>query len=459
MSCLDMVGLVIGIVIGVSIFKSPALIFANAGSAAAGMGFWIGGALIALCGALCYSELAAAYPEFGAEYAYLSRAYGRRFGLLFAWMQVFAVVTGNLGAMAFVFADYLLKLVGVETSANSSSGIACAAVIFSWLVHLTGDHWGRRAQNLLSACKIGSLVMILLAGIWIWLRPPIDPVAVVSEVVPREVTWSGWGLALLFTLFAYGGWNDATSVAPDVVDCRRNVPRALLLSLALITALYLGVNAVYLGVLGYDGLSKSTVPAADVMSRALGPFSARLLSGMVLISSMGAIHGLMLTGTRLLQGVGETAPWFARLSHRTPNGSAPWALSLIMVISLALIAMAGTPEGQDAMAKVASLLNLPPPDYKRLGGGFGVLVSAASAIFYVFLLLTGLAVIVLRIRDPHRARPFKIPLYPLPPVIFTLVVAWMLWSAAIDAKEAVLLLSPVLLIGVVVAWLAPVRGV
>lgn len=456
---LDMVSLLVGIVVGTAIFRASPGIFADCGSATVGMLMWAAGAVIALCGALCYSEMAAAWPRFGAEYVFLSEAYGKRMGILFAWMQVFAVVTGNIGAMAFAFADYAGKVLNLEEPTWELPTLAAAAVTISWLIHMCGMSWGRMTQNALSVCKIASLVLILICGV-IFTGAAESPVVPASEpAVIAEATspsLASLGTALLFVLFTYGGWNDATAVTPDVRDCRRKVPRALILGLALIAVLYLAVNAAYLRVLGYPGLVASKAPAADVFSRVLGQGAARALSLLVMFSALGAIHGMLLTGCRTLEGVGTDVPLFAKLSQRSTRGAAVLGLTLLAGIALTMILLVGTSQGQQLLTGTAGLLGVQSRDFSQKSG-FGVLVDSSSAVFYIFYMLTAVAVFVLRWKAPDQPRPFRIPLFPLPPLIFLAATVWILWSAVTHALDIVVLMLPIGVLGVLAALLLPLR--
>jgi amino acid transporter len=451
----DVVSLIIGIVIGVSIFRVPKDIFSLCGSPALGLAMWGVGAFFALCGALCYAELSAAYPALGAEYAFLSRAYGVRFGFLFAWMQTWIVMPASVGTMAFVLAAYAAEI--LPGLAPYSGSVAASAILLLALLQMAGFHAGRRVQNLLTLFKILSLAGLLICGLL--LSPQQDSVpsaAGGTEQLENDghhsPNWEELGLALVFVLYAYGGWNDAASVVPEVKDCRKNMPRALLLGLLLIAILYLALNFSYLKALGFQGVCRSSAPAAEVMRRTAGPAFSSVMSVMVMASALGAIHGMLFSGCRLLAAIGQDFRDF-ELWNRWNARSVPiWSLLTISGTALALTAAVGTATGRSLIGAAAAALSLPDPAWEKFGGGFEVLLAASAPIFWFFFLLTGAAVIVLRIRDPHRPRPFRVPFYPLTPLLFIASAGWMLWSSALYSRQVTLLMTPFLLVGIAFAF-------
>jgi len=189
----DGVSVVIGIVVGVSLFKVPALVFGAVAGPWLGLGIWVLGGALSLIGALCYAELASAYPRSGGDYVYLSRAYGPWVGFLFGWAQLVAVLTGSIGAMAYVFADYAVELWG-----GSAAPLAAAAVVALTALNLLGVAWGAPAQNALTLAKVVGLGGVLAAGL-LAAGEPRAPAAAASGGS------GGFGFAMVLVLYAYGG--------------------------------------------------------------------------------------------------------------------------------------------------------------------------------------------------------------------------------------------------------------
>jgi len=438
----DTVSLIFGIVVGVSIFSVPPRVFAGAGSTSTAVLIWIGGGVLAVCGALCYCELATAFPKFGAEYVYLSKAYGRRTGLLYAWMQMAVILTGSIGAMAFVFADYAAQL--IPERRLPPGALAALAILVPGVFQFLGFHSGKTAQNVLSLAKVASLTGLLACGLFF----PVNGQHSIDVSQSSPHSWVTGGLALVFVLYAYGGWSDAATVIPEVYDHRRTMPRALLFGLGGITLLYVLLNLAYVRTLGYEGVIRSDAPAADVVKATLGLHSSWIMSGMVMLSALGAINGMLFAGCRLLIAVGVDYPEL-RHWNTWSRGRAPLAaLATILAISIALVLTVGTAPGRGLVDRVYQSIGLFAPDWASYGRGFDTLVAATAPIFWIFFALSGLSVMVLRRTRPDVERTFRVPLYPLVPLIFIASAGFMLWSSVMYARQLTVLVLPLIAAGV-----------
>ena len=259
----DAISIIVGIVVGTAIFKTPQFVFANVHGPWQGMGCWLLGGILALIGSLCYAELATTYPRTGGDYVYLTRAYGRWVGFLFGWAQLTVILTGSIGAMAYAFADYAIAFWD-KLDPSWTVSLALGSVLVLTVMNLLGVVFGKAVQNLLSVVKIVGLAGIVVAG-FVW-----GGDASLEVQLPMEA--AGFGLAMVFVLYAYGGWNDAAFVAAEVRDHHRNIPLALILGTGGITLVYLLVNLAYLWGLGFEGVRVSSAPAADVAKLAMGPW-------------------------------------------------------------------------------------------------------------------------------------------------------------------------------------------
>jgi amino acid transporter len=413
LSLWDGVSVVIGIVVGVSLFKAPALVFGNVGSPLAGLGVWALGGVLSLLGALCYAELAAAWPRSGGDYVYLTRAYGPASGFLFGWGQLVAILTGSIGAMAYVFADYVAALgVGV-----TGAVVASASVVAVTALNLVGVQAGRRVQNALTLTKVVGLAGIVAVGVF-------GP----SLAAPAARPGSGdAAFALILVLYAYGGWQHAAYVAAEVEDAQRNVPRVLVLGTGAVALIYLAVNAAYLAGFGFDGLRASSAPAAELLARSLGSVAGRIMSVLVMVSALGAIQGMVFTGARIYASMGDDHAAFASLGRWHPRLGVPArALVAQAAVSLAWIAAVGTHAGRASLDALTAALRLPALPWERFDGGFDLLVASTAPVFWLFFLATGSAVLVLRVREPDAPRPFRVPGYPLTPLAFCASCAFMI---------------------------------
>lgn len=399
LSTVDAVGIIVGIVVGAGIFRSPSLVAANAGSEALFMLAWLLGGLVSLAGALCYAELASAYPHAGGDYHYLTRAFGKEISFLFAWARMTVIQTGSIATAAFVFGDYASEVYRLGGSA--SPGLyAAAAVALLTALNMAGIRQGKSAQNVLSLTKVAGLFMVVAAGI---LLASGRPEAAVSGTPPR----SAFGLAMIFVLYTYGGWNEAAYISAEVRDGRRNILRSLLWGVFTVTALYLLVNLAYLWGLGLAGVGGSKAVAADLLGTSLGAGGAACVGILVAISALGATSGTILTGARANYALGLDTPtlgflgrWNERTGTPVPALGVQGAIALVLVLLGALT--------------------------RR---GFETMVDYSVPVFWFFLLLTGLALFVLRAREPEAERPFRVPLYPVTPMLFCVMCLYMLHAS------------------------------
>jgi amino acid transporter len=415
----DAVSIIVGIVIGSTIFRSPPLIFGSVSGPWVGLAVWAVGGVLSLVGALCYAELATAYPCSGGDYVYLRRAYGPAVAFLFGWSQLTVVLTGSIGAMAFVFADYAAQLWKLSEGAAVLAAVLAVAGLSA--VNALGIVFGKGMQNALTAAKLLGMSAIVVAGLG---AEPHGPAA-----EPAPVGGGGLGLALILVLYAYGGWNDAAFVAAELRG-RRSIARALLLGTAGITVIYLVVNAAYLRALGFEGVRQSPAVAAEVLGRLLGTFGERAMCLLVMICALGAINGMIFTGARVYATLGADYRRIGWLGRWDRNRGAPLgALAAQTAMSLALIAAVGTEAGRWLLDELLQSVGLEPLPWAEYQGGFNTLVAGTAPVFWGFFLLTGVALFLLRRIDPHVDRPFRTPLYPLVPLVFCASCAFMLYQA------------------------------
>lgn len=443
----DAVSIIVGIVIGSTIYQSPPIIFGNVPDARTGLMVWGLAGILSLFGALCYAELASTYPRSGGDYVYLSRAFGPWVGFLFGWAQMTVILTGSIGAMAFVFADYAKRLwdmstvLGAEPVVPPNILYAVLAVAVLSVVNILGVVLGKWTQNLLTLAKVIGLGGILYAGFAFGKASGVTGVKL-------PVEGPGFGLAMILVLYAYGGWNDAAFVAAEVRN-RRHMALALVLGTALITMIYLAVNAAYLMALGFEGVRSSKGVAADVLRLTpLGDVGDKAMSTLVMISALGALNGLIFTGSRVYSALGTHHRIFARLGYWSPRlGSPLWALLVQGIITTAMIVGLGTQAGRDAIDRFFTMIVLDPPDWKKYGGGFDTLVAATAPTFWAFFLLSGLSLFALRQRDRNITRPFAVPLFPVVPLLFCGTCFYMLLAAIDWAGKLSLLAASPLVIG------------
>jgi APA family basic amino acid/polyamine antiporter len=394
----DTVALTVGIVLGAGIFKAPSLVAAQTASGGAMLLAWLLGGAASLVGALCYAELASAWPHAGGEYHYLHRALGRGPAFLFAWARLTVIPTGSIALLAFVFGDYASQL--LPLGPYSSAVYAAAVVVGLTAVNIAGLRQGTRTQNLLTVLEVLGVVAIILAGL---LLAPAAPAATAPVAPPA----TSWGLAMVFVLLTYGGWNEVAYLSAEVRGSRRSLAWALLASLGFVTVLYLLVNVAYLRGLGHAGMAGSEAVAADLMARALGTGGAVAISVLIAISVLTSANATVLTGARTDYAFGRDSVLFNGLGKWHARANTPTRALLVQGgITLALV-------GLGAVTRQ----------------GFQTMVEYTAPVFWLFFLLTGVSLLVLRVREPDTPRPFRVPLYPLTPLVFVGLCAYVLYSS------------------------------
>jgi len=394
----DAVAIVVGIVLGAGIFRTPSLVAGGVDGATTLMLVWAAGALIALVGALCYAELASAYPHTGGDYHYLHLAFGARLAFLYAWARLAVIQTGSVAVLAYVFGDYLSEV--APLGRHGPAVYAALAVVGITLVNWLGVRQGTRAQNWLTITEVVGLVLVIVAGLL--LAPGADP----GPATPATDRGS-LGLVMVFVLLTYGGWNEAVYVSAELRDGRRRMARVLVIGLGIIAALYLLANLAYLRALGLAGMASSDAVAADVMRAAFGTGGAVAISVVVAVAALTSANATVLTGARSAYALGRDVPALGFLGRWDETSGSPRnALVAQGAIALALVATG-------AFAR----------------DGFELAVEYTAPVFWFFFLLAGVALFVLRARAPDAARPFRVPFYPVLPLIFCGANAYLLWSS------------------------------
>ncbi len=385
--------MLVGVVVGIGIFKTPQVVAANVSSETAFLGLWLAGGLVTLIGALCYAELATAHPHVGGEYHYLRKAYGPELGFLFAWGRMAVMQSGSIAAVAFVYGDYASFLIPAEPAVH-----AAVAIVALSALQLKGTEIGSRAQIVLTVTTLAVVSFVAIIGL------AIVPHHAEMAATPGS---GAAGLALVFVLLTYGGWTETAYLSGEVRDARRDIPRALLFGTAIVTALYLFANYSYLRVFGLEGLRQSYVIAADLVGLVFGKMGAAVIAGFVCVVSLSTINATILTGVRSMFALGRSFAPFAALGRHSAGGHAPRnAIIVQAAITIALVVFG-------AFAR----------------DGFQSMVEYTAPVFWTFLLLIGISLFVLRWRYPEREIPFRVPLYPATPLLFCATSLYLLYSS------------------------------
>jgi basic amino acid/polyamine antiporter, APA family len=401
LAAFDVVAIIVGLVIGAGIFKAPAVVAANSGSETILILAWLLGGVISLIGALCYAELATTYPHTGGEYHYLTRAYGRGVSFLFAWSRLVVLQTGSIALLAFVLGDYAAEI--IPLGPHGAALYAALAVVALTALNMLGLSLSKWTQNTLTLVTVSGMLAIIFIGFAF--VPTGEPGAAVAT--SAHTHGQAFGLAMIFVLLTYGGWNEAAYVSAELRDTRRNMVRVLVIGIAIITAVYLLVNIAYVRVLGLEAMAGSEVVTADLLRVAVGEHGARLVSALIAVAVFASINVTILTGARTNYALAKDFPLFSFLGHWRAGPNAPSNALLVQgAIALLLVAIG-------AMGR----------------SGFETMVHYVSPVFWLFFLLTGVSLFVLRRREAEMPRPFRVPGYPLTPLVFVAACAYMLYSS------------------------------
>jgi basic amino acid/polyamine antiporter, APA family len=396
--------IVMGDTIGTGIFLVSSDMARAVGSARLVFAAWIIGGIIVLFGAFCYAELGAAFPKAGGPYVYLSRGLGPVWGFLFGWMSSFLerpVAMATLAAGFMRFMGFLFPLVTTplftqhfgryEFSFTAAQPLAALVVIAVTAFNCLSVKMGGAIQVLLTSLKIGTILLIVAAGVIVGKHHA-------GTAVPAVVPFATGTIAALLTalvpaMWAYNGFNDLGDVGEEIQRPGRNIPRAIIMGLLAVCGLYLLANLTYFRILPFVTLAQSQHVASDVVQSFGGSRGAVLLTIAMAISALGALHVVVLTGARIPYAMARDGVFFQFSKRLHPSFRTPTGALIFLGTIAAVLALSGT--------------------YEEL---YSLFVFAV----WIFFALTAIALIRLRIREPELSRPYRAWAYPASPLIFLL---------------------------------------
>ncbi|KAF1072268.1 MAG: Serine/threonine exchanger SteT [Pseudomonas citronellolis] len=422
--------LTLGMVITSDILKTAPTVALNVGSQAF-YPVWILGGLLSMVGALCYVEMASAFAHPGGDYHFLRLAYGSRVGFLFAWSRLAILHTGWIALMAFMFSDYLSAALPFG---RLGQGLFAAALVAAMVgLNLIGVRMSLVTQAVLVGLLSLGFASIVSAGVWLHLQG-FQPLPAVVEESPGQGGVAGFSAALIYVFLAFGGWSDAATLSAELRDGRRGIFIAMIGALLALLGIYLALNWAFIQGLGYAGLAASGAPAVELLGQAFGAPGIALIVVVVGVSAVASINSTLIVGSRTTYAAARDVPLLGRLGHWDARHGVPRA---------ALLA-----EGAVALALVA---------VGSLGGnGFNTMVEYMTPVYWLFLSLSGVALLVLRRRYPQVPRPLRVPLYPWLPLLFIGLCLYMFYASLAYVGWGALLGLLVLLVGAaLLPWLRP----
>lgn len=380
---------VVGMVIGSGVFFKPQAIY-TATNGAPGLGIiaWIVGGIITITAGLTAAEVSAAIPRTGGMMVYIEEIYGQKLGFLTGWMQTVLFFPGTIAALAVIFAQQVAELLGyLPSDMMIVLPVAIGIILFIALLNTVGSSLGGTIQTIATIGKLVPLILIIIFGFIKGNGNPIlDPMVGQGKTVAGTL-----GQVLIATLFAYDGWINVGAIAGEMKNPGKDLPRAIVGGLSVVMAVYIVINIAYLWVAPASELATATAPAALVAQRIFGPVGGKLITIGILISVFGALNGYLLTGPRVpytlaKQGTLPGSKTFAKLNKGNVPANAIWLLAVL-----------------------ASLY--------ALSGQFNLLTDLTVFTIWVFYVFTFVGVMKLRKDRPQLNRPYKVPLYPIIPLI------------------------------------------
>lgn len=394
--------LVVGGIIGSGIFISSQAVAARTGTATLTIAAWTLGAVIALLGAFIFAELGRRRPQAGGGYAYLRDAFGPLPAFLYGWALLLAIATGAIAAVAVTFATYVTQLAGL--SPDLIRPIALGAVVILTIVNAFGVQPGAVTQNVFTILKLAALASLLVAALFVSSAPPPPTVALPAPHTMRDIVLV-LGTALVPVLFTFGGWQQTNFVAEELRDPERTLPRALVLGVLIVVAVYLGANLAYLRALGVAGLAASRAPASDTMAIVAGAGGRRLIAAGVAASSFGFLDLVILVSPRVYQAMARDKLFFAALAELHPRWRTPLRALLLQAVVACVLIMTGT---------------------------YGQLLDWVVFGDWIFFGATALTLVVFRRREAHEHvidRGYRAPLYPMSVILFVAAAVYVVFGS------------------------------
>jgi len=402
------VAVLVGSTIGSGIFRTPAGVAQRIDDVPLFLLAWVVGAVVVLCGALTYSELAAAFPRSGGVYVFVRESFGRLPAFLFVWAELWVIRPGAFGAIGITASAYTLRTLGMDPAAIAASIgpleiraeqlLGAGYILLVGTVNFFGIHRGAILQNLSTAFKVGALALLVLVGFALG-APSADMPEGGIFAQRAHVGMSSFLLAMVAILWAYDGWADLAFVGGEVLRPQKTLPRALLIGTATVVVLYLAANLVYLYLIPIEQMKSAELVAADVARLSIGPAGVVVVSAAIAVSTFGTLNGSMMTAPRIFFAAAEDGLIPAPIARVDPKNHAPTAAVVLMTV----------------MGTIFILIRT----FTELADQFiiGIWPFYAMAVAGVY---------VLRRTRPRLERPYRTLGYPFVPLVFLVAALFVL---------------------------------
>jgi APA family basic amino acid/polyamine antiporter len=384
----DLTLIAMGTVIGSGIFLVPGVVLRQTGGQTGpAIVVWIAAGILSLLGALTYAEMGAMKPEAGGLYVYIRDTFGPLPAFLYGWTSFLVIASGSIATLAVAFSGYLAKIVPVGPIAARVISVLLIVVLAA--VNIRGTRNSATMQNWTTGAKVLALVALSVALLTFHHAPRPEVATWPASLTPSLV--SGVGAAMIAVLWAYEGWQYVTFSAGETRDPQTTFPRGIMLATAALVVIYVLANLGYIAALGPQAAAATDQVATDAVGALMGPVAVRVIGVLILVSIFSAANGLMLTAPRMYFAMARDGVFFQRLALIHPRfGTPAFAISAIALWS-ALLAASGT---------------------------FEQLLTYVVFTGWIFYGLGALSVFVYRSREPDARRPFRVPGYPITPILF-----------------------------------------
>lgn len=422
------VAVLVGSTIGSGIFRTPASVAARIDDVPLFLTAWVIGGVVAVCGALTYSELAAMFPRSGGIYVFIREAFGPLPAFLFGWAELLIIRPGAYGAIGITASAYSLRTVGLDPAAEYSSLairadqlLGAVFIIIVAGVNYFGIRRGAVLQNLSTAFKVAALAALVLLGFALGKGAGFGPMLAQRA----DVALSPFLLAMVSILWAYDGWADLAFVGGEVKDPQRTLPRALLIGTAVVVVLYLSANLIYLYLIPIQQMKQAELVAADVALLLIGPAGIVAISAAVAVSTFGTLNGSMMTSPRIFYAMAEDGLFPRAIAKVDPTTGAPTAAVLLAAVLGVIFVLIRT--------------------FTELADQFVIGI-------WPFYALAVAAVFILRRTRPDLPRPYRTWGYPIVPILFLGASLFLLGNYLVSQPTAFAVDVGVILTGVPVYY-------
>lgn len=392
------IAIVIGMIIGSGIFLKPSIVFHNAGSPILGLLAWALGGVITMASALTVAEIAAAIPKTGGLYVYLEELYGEAWGFLLGWVQTVISFPAAAAALAIAFSTYTTFF--IPLGALEQKLLAVGVLAFVTAMNILSTKCGGMVQTLSTVAKLIPIGIIIFWGLTKGEAHDFRTVTVITE-------GAGFGAAILGTLWAYDGWISVTNMAGELKNPTKEMPRAIILGVTAVMTVYLLINIALLNIIPIEQITVSDTPASDAAVVLFGGGGAAFIAAGIIVSVFGALNGYTLTGARVPFSMGE-------------RKQLPYSTKLMK-----LHRRFGTPTNALILESALAVIYI-------FSGTFNTLTDLLVFVLWIFFVSGVFGVFLLRKKMPLRANRYRVPLYPITPIVGILGGVYILISTIVS---------------------------